>query len=93
MMRARVLAVLLATASLGLSAGCPQNPRGAREIPVGAKVIKLSLHGLDCAECGAELAADLLKVDGVYDTHFSKKRVVMTVFVKKASRPMRSSRW
>ena len=79
---ARLLAIVLSISSIGLVAGCPQNPRGAREIPEGAKVVKLSLHGLDCAECGDELAAELLKVDGVYDSHFSKKRVVMTVFVK-----------
>jgi thiol-disulfide isomerase/thioredoxin len=89
-MRARLFAVILASASvvsLGAVTGCPQNPRGAREIPSDAKVIKLSLHGLDCAECGSELQADLLKVDGVYDTHFNKKRVVMTVFVKEGVSP------
>ena len=87
MTRAGLLAVVLSVSSVGLIVGCPQNPRGAREIPEGARVIKLSLHGLDCAECGAELAADLLEVDGVYDTHFSKKRVVMTVFVKDGVSP------
>ena len=86
-MRARLFALILSTAAIGLTTACVQNPRGAREIPEGAKVIKLSLHGLDCAECGTELAAELLKVDGVYDTHFSKKRVVMTVFVKDGVTP------
>jgi thiol-disulfide isomerase/thioredoxin len=72
-MRLGALAILLS--SIVISAACG----GAPSPPADARTTVLSMRGLDCAECGDELAGGLAKREGVFKASFDRRRAEVTV--------------
>lgn len=78
-LRATLLAIVLAGGAAACGPGSSAPPRAA--IPEGARVAKLSLHGIDCAECAAKVRAEVEKDGKVHDLVFDAKTVVVTLVV------------
>lgn len=48
-------------------------------VPKDAKTTVVSFEGLDCNDCGDDMARTLIKLDGVHKTAFDKKKAELTV--------------
>lgn len=65
--------------SLAASVGLALTACGAAGPPAEARTTVVSFVGLDCSDCGDELAEKLKKREGVYSTSFDKRRAELTV--------------
>jgi thiol-disulfide isomerase/thioredoxin len=69
----------LALAAL-LTAGCG----GAPPIPSDAQTAVISLDRIDCADCGAQIVADLRERPGIYAAAFDKQKAEVTVVASRS---------
>jgi thiol-disulfide isomerase/thioredoxin len=77
--RSLVLSVVLV--AFAPACGGPSEP-AKNAVPESARVVLLSLHGVDCAECASEVRAEVEKDGKVYDSSFDRKRVVLKLVVE-----------
>jgi thiol-disulfide isomerase/thioredoxin len=87
MMRGHLLAIAIFVGTGVASCGPSATPTTAAQVPADAREIKVSLFGVDCADCANDVVLELKKDGPVYDSKFDKKRVVLDLKVAPSIRP------
>ena len=85
-MRCALFAIVVGAAA-AVSCGPGAAPTTAAGVPSDAREIKVSIFGVDCADCANQVVVELKKDGLVYDAKFDKKRVVLDLKVAHSIRP------